>query len=623
MESSWKNGSVSLIYFSLGLGCFDLTIAQISHCLDYANLLFGRYKSIRLDIVHYCPLEEILAERRKKRSRFNHNADPEDPATSRLRQLCRTLRDDNTGLGQLVKFVKLPYMTRETNKATLARMLAVLPNLLYVDLPDGFYNGDTHSATLRGEVEARCGQLRKMTFAMGSERNMERAVRAWRKIEVLELKRLGVDAMTLRQALGALPALKKLKVSDMPIFNDDVFHHINSLPPFPALEELILEYTPNVTIEGLESWLSWSLASDRLTRLSLNNTGVQPSDLSYLLTLTPFLSNLSISESVAQAFPAHLDIPPLVSDSLQTLHYEIVHPEHLPSGYTNPTTAYYTYLASSLLANGLPELRKLYVRDVNFPESLIVFAPPNPSFAADLPLPPFAPQFANSNTFNQRPSSSGSSHYGSPPKNLPFNIPMSQNRNPYGTSPSNPRGSYLSANPHSPSFQAQQFINSNPAPAGALFSHSARGSLRPSPRPSRPHSRSPSATRASPPRRLRHDLEVYTKGIEEMEWNFSRVSPSRQPGRKGSMTALRPVSAYLLDEDLGISTSGVSSNEWDVAMNGSRNSWLTEGGGAVRKSVIVGNGFGGFLKVPTDELGRPGSAGGMKEKRGSRYDIWR
>ena len=41
----------------------------------------------------------------------------------------------------------------------------------------------------------------------------------------------------------------------------------------------------------------------------------------------------------------------------------------------------------------------------------------------------------------------------------------------------------------------------------------------------------------------------------------------------------------------------------------------------MRKSVIVGNGFGGFLAVPVDEEGgsRPRSSAGEK---GKRRDLW-
>lgn len=87
-----------------------------------------------------------------------------------------------------------------------------------------------------------------------------------------------------------------------------------------------------------------------------------------------------------------------------------------------------------------------------------------------------------------------------------------------------------------------------------------------------------------------------------MEWNFSHVQPSSRTGRRGSATTPRPVSAYGLVE------------------NG-RGTW--EGSDA-RKSVFVGNGFGGLLAVPVEGGGgvggRPTSRGGKRESRG---DLWR
>jgi hypothetical protein len=98
---------------------------------------------------------------------------------------------------------------------------------------------------------------------------------------------------------------------------------------------------------------------------------------------------------------------------------------------------------------------------------------------------------------------------------------------------------------------------------------------------------------------LKQELEVYSKGLDEMEWNFSSVQPGER-GRRGSATAPRPVSSYGLGD-------------------GSRGSWA----GGSRKSVIVGNGFGGFLAIPADDEGRPRSSAGEGKKRGSQYDIWR
>jgi hypothetical protein len=84
-----------------------------------------------------------------------------------------------------------------------------------------------------------------------------------------------------------------------------------------------------------------------------------------------------------------------------------------------------------------------------------------------------------------------------------------------------------------------------------------------------------------------------------MEWNFSHVQPPTRPGRRGSATAPRPVSSYGLEN---------------------LRAWKDDRGG-VRKSVVVGNGFGGFLAVPVEGGGdgRPRSSAGEK---GKRRDLW-
>jgi hypothetical protein len=117
------------------------------------------------------------------------------------------------------------------------------------------------------------------------------------------------------------------------------------------------------------------------------------------------------------------------------------------------------------------------------------------------------------------------------------------------------------------------------------------------------------------------ELDVYSKGLDELEWVFTSVLPAEGPGRRGSMSGGRPLSAYTASKGLGA--------HW---------------GGEARKSVVVGNGFGGFLAVPTDDE-RPRSAGnlgpsggskanggargswipghGSREHRGSKADLWR
>ncbi|OBT46296.1 hypothetical protein VE00_02707 [Pseudogymnoascus sp. WSF 3629] len=528
------------------------------------------YQSIRIDAVHYCEREEILAERRKRRSFLNRNAEPEDTARARVRLLCRTLRDDTLGLGSLVLLVKTPYMTRETCKGDLARIVAVAPNLRYADFPDGFFTGDATCATLRQEVEQRCLDLRKMSYSRGAEKALEDVAGGylWHNLEVLELSGLATDPTTVRFALGALRKLHTLHVKDMPSFSDEIFEPNQQFPPFPHLSTLHLENTPAVTIRAMQALLADPATARALTHLSLTTTAVHPSDIHLILSGAPSLRHFSLTELVSTPFP-HTHIPPLQSRSLRTMHYEITAAPG--ASYTAGTAAYYSYLTTSLLAAGLPNLHKLYVRDSAFPESLIEFAPPRPQFAAESPPNPFLN--------NNRPLSTASSVYGSPPT-APvgsFNRTLSPMRaGPPGSPPSNPQA-------------------------------------RPRPQPKGPVG-------------LSRELEVYTKSLDELEWNFARVEPARQPGRRGSMTALRPVSAYGLE-----AAGGRMSGSW--------------GAGGVRRSVVVGNGFGGFLAVPVDEAGgatRRGSVGGSVtsggsvsdaggewpvmgrgNKRESHYDIWR
>ena len=69
--------------------------------------------------------------------------------------------------------LKLPYMTRETVKGDLARTVAALSNLRYVDLPDGFFTGDPSCLPLRQELQARCPDIRKMSYHSGLEDALE------------------------------------------------------------------------------------------------------------------------------------------------------------------------------------------------------------------------------------------------------------------------------------------------------------------------------------------------------------------------------------------------------------------------------------------------------------------
>jgi hypothetical protein len=408
-------------------------------------------------------------------------------------------------------------MQRETSKPDLARTVAVCPNLRYIDLPEGFFMDDPSCNALKQEVQGRCPDIRKMTYMGGSERSLELLTggNLWRNLEVLEVSRLNMDPTILRQALGSLPQLHALKVTDMKPFTDQLFQHSDYLPPFPPLTELIFENTPNVTADGLTTYLFRSDAQDALKTLSLTNTGVHPSTLQQVLAAAPKLEHLSITESVTSSFPT--GVPALASTSLRTFHYEITDAPS-PNSYANTTASYYNYISSSMLSRGLPNLLELYVRDPNFPETLIDLAPPQAPFRSD--------------PDNFTPPSPFLSPAQSP------QIPRSSSNNPFAKLRQNGPG-------------------------------------------------------------INQDLVVYSKGLDEMEWNFSRVRTAAERGRRGSATAPRPVSSYGLSENMG-------------------KSW----GQGARKSIIVGNGFGGYLAVPTDGDGRPSSSAGER-KRGSQYDMWR
>ena len=95
---------------------------------------------------------------------------------------------------------------------------------------------------------------------------------------------------------------------------------------------------------------------------------------------------------------------------------------------------------------------------------------------------------------------------------------------------------------------------------------------------------------------LNQALSVYSKGMDELEWNFTTYEPLGPSGRRTSVT--RPVSFH----------GAQLSPAW---------------GGEARRSVLVGNGFGGFLAVPADEE-RPKTGGSWRHGAGGgKQDLWR
>lgn len=564
-----------------------------------------RYHSIRIDSVHYCDREIYLSERRRRRSFFDRNAEPEDTSSARLKLLSRTLREDPSRLGPRVQFFKTPYMLRESSQADLARTIAVLPNLKYVDLPEGLFTDDPAFLTLRLEVQARCLDIRKMTYMGGSERSLQQLASGsvWTKLEVLDLVKINIDPTVMRHVLLGLGNLRALKVTESQSFNDEVLCWNEMLPPAPGLEEFILNDVPYITAEGLKQWLMLPEAQQTLKVLTLNRTGVKPWTLHEVVAAAPVLDHLSLIDTVTAAMPAAAgthNIPPLRSSSLHTLHYEIT-PGGFPS--TSTTASYYSYLASSLLTGGLPNLRAVYVRDTNFADTLLGLPPPMPSFAdrgsvrpaSSGSSSPFSGRFSGlSLSPGFAPASPGHSPVFAPP---PLHMPPAQN--PFmgstGRSQSparnNRTGGPAQASP--PGQQPWKPGHSASLSSNNPFAQMVTGGLQPS------------------IANLPHMLEVFTKGDDELDWSFVKVDPGSAlmaPGLPGGPA--RPSSSYGLGADV---------------MGGSTVGWSS--GAGARRSIFVGGAAGGFLEVPShpsggERRGRRGGSTGGSVGGGAGEDEW-
>lgn len=428
-------------------------------------------------------------------------------------------------------------MLREYCHVELAQTIAVLPNLHYVDLPEGMFADEPSFATLRLEVQARCPNIRKTSYLAGSERSFASLAtgQVWPRLQVLEITRLNIDPMTMRQALGSLGNLRALKVSETDSFSDEVLLSGEGLPALPPLEELVLKDTPNVTAAGLVEYLAWIETQQTLKVLTLKETGVHPAQLRDVLIMATSLKTLALQCRISEPFPLQAGIEPLVSQSLRTLRFEISG-KSSSAQQVSAASSYYSYLSSSILSGNLPKLRRLYVHDESFPEKLQVLPPPSAGFAA-----------------GHAQSKSLSSHRGAPG----LRISPSPSVGGAPLSPGLQAGNYRS--PHSPRFNS--------------LSHNRYSSNNPF---------TPAAAGGPPP--PMQTLEVFTKSDEFGQWNFARVDAVNNIAPPA---ANRPISSYGLATD-------VKGQGWDR--------------GTARRSIMVGNGTGGFLTLPGASSGGVGGS---------------
>ncbi|KAL5624555.1 hypothetical protein BROUX41_004615 [Berkeleyomyces rouxiae] len=546
-------------------------LRDLAHCIIVSKrwripAIQLMYRSIRIENVHYCQREAILAEKRKRKSFFERNGDPEDTASVRLKLLARTLREDPVRLGKLVQYLKIPYMLRESSQNDLSRTLAVLPNVKYVDLPEGLFTDDQNFATLRLEVEARCPDLRKMTYMGGSEQSLSRLAygSVWPNLEVLELTRISLDSILTRHVISALPKLRALKVTECKNFTDQVFSNSEELPPIPPLQQLVLHKVP-ISQQGIIDLMVQPEIRMSLNVLNLWRTEIKPDNLQTVLNVATSLKTLAIHESVPQGILSGSNLPKLASKSLETIRFEISNSAHAGS-VSNASSSYYTYLASSILSGGLPNLQAVYVRDPYFPDQLMGLPPPPP------PMPGLV-----------RPRSSA---------NLRASSPMFS-----------PASSMGPATPHStgllpPSFTGESGVRSGVA-TNRFSSNNPFAGLGP----------------------LTKTIEVFAKSDDSMDWSFIKVAPHTMtptlPGgtKRGAHT--RSVSNYGLGTD-------VAGMGWDRG-NARRSIMVGHAGGG--SFLALPGDDGDVLPMPSprfkqdSELWPRPQSSGMTPSRGSK-DLW-
>jgi hypothetical protein len=504
------------------------------------------YHSVRIDAVHFCALEAVLAEKRKKVSRFDKNGIPENVAQTRLQLFRRTVREDPAGIGKLVTFLKVPYMLRESSHSELAQTLAVLPNLQYVDLPEGVFSDDPSFTTLRLEAQSRCPNIRKMTYLEGSENSFKSLAygRVWPRLEVLEITGLQLEPIVVRHVLSSLLHLRALKITDTHSLSDEVLSASADLPPLPALEEIVFKNTPRLTVSGLTDYLSWQETQDSLKVLTLKETGVPVSAIEDVLEMAASLQTLAIQAKVTEPFQNPGAARPLTSQSLETLSYEITSVEST-GPYAGLADGHYAYLAHSIHADGLPKLRRLFVYDGHFPEMLQKMPAHNNtvSFKEGRMWSPASPNPNRSPRMNKSsprmtPVTPGIATFSppSPPKFTPNSPPLLR---PISKVP--PTNRFSSTNPwHPPSL----------------------------PSPTEPHM-----------------LEIFCKSEDHQSWNFARVDPFKAQ-RQIQSSSRKRMSSYGLGPD-------VAGQDWDAA--------------GTRRSVLIGSGAGGYLNV--SDFGGPPDKG--------------
>ena len=143
-----------------------------------------------------------------------------------------------------------------------------------------------------------------MKYTGGAESNFQMLghSRHWRILEALELSHLEIESTAILEVRATLTALCEIRLANLAMLDDSIFGpSINgSLPP---LTKLTLQDIPNISADGLISYLSQWEAKETLKCLAIKNTGISTSELHQILASAPHLTRLDIIESVSRGSP--------------------------------------------------------------------------------------------------------------------------------------------------------------------------------------------------------------------------------------------------------------------------------------------------------------------------------
>ena len=272
-------------------------------------------------------------------------------------------------------------MARQGAAADLARIVSTLPNLLYVDLPDGVYEDRQSCMTLKNELYMRCPEIQRMTYKTGAEGSfsMLAVSKRWSNLKVLDLEGLSVDPSQVVSAIASLLALQDLKIDDLPLVDDSIFTSSFGGMRIPPVHHLRLHNISSISTQALATYMQRQDTKEILTQLSLVNLSIPISEIHLFLSEAPCLRTFHVSSTVSRPLLAH-QVPLLASRSLQQLTFEVLDKDSMRSLAQPPAHSHYSYLCSSVTSGQLPSLNILYALSADVPTLLM--PPPTAPFAS-------------------------------------------------------------------------------------------------------------------------------------------------------------------------------------------------------------------------------------------------